>query len=166
MNRLYLANCTRANHVLNIRVPEGKLIRLDIPSGQQRQFPVELTAAQKDVVLHQLHRIGAVPRSEVHGKLSNFTSGIVYSLDKPLNEEEIHHANEDNLDAAQDRSVIQAVRTAKSVDLGVRENNSPRGKRTAKSVGVEIAKKDDGRGQEVHLMGVEIVEGGADRVPA
>ncbi len=166
MSKLIIANTTRQNHVYNIRVPEHKLLRLDVPSGQQRTFPLSLNADQQDFVLRQLERFGAVPRSKVHGKVENFISGCVFSLDKPLTEEEFKMANEDQLDAAQDRSVKQAVRLVKAADLAHRENNQVRGKRALKSLEVSVSAKTDKRGGEIPMMDVEIVEGGQDRVPA
>ena len=166
MSKLIIANATRQNHVYNIRVPEHKLLRLDVPSGQQRTFPLSLNADQQDFVLRQLERFGAVPRSKVHGKVENFISGCVFSLDKPLTEDEFKMANEDQLDAAQDRSVKQAVRLVKAADLSHREDNSVRGKRALKSLEVSVSAKTDKRGGEVPMMGVEIIEGGQDRLPA
>ena len=110
MSKLFITNATRQNHVYNIRVPEHKMLRLDVPSGQQRTFPVQLTSAQEEAVIRQLERYGAVPRAKVHGKLEDFVSGCVFSMDRPLNEDEIKMAHEDQLDAAQDRSVKQAIR--------------------------------------------------------
>lgn len=166
MSKLIIANTTRQNHVYNIRVPEHKMLRMDVPSGQQRTFPLSLNQEQREFVLKQLERYGAVPRDKVHGKLENFISGCVFSLDNPLTEEEFKMANEDQLDAAQDRSVKQAVRLVKAADLSHRENNQVRGKRALKSLEVSVSAKTDKRGGEVPLMGMEIVEGGQDRVPA
>lgn len=158
MEKLYIANCTRQNFILNVRVPEGKVMRIDIPSGHQVHFPTSLNPDAKEHVLHQLHRYGGRPRADVRGKLENFT-GIVYSLDKPISEDEIVGANEDQLDAAQTRSVEQATRSALASDLANRESQkgSGRRKRKAKSTGVSVVRKDSERHEEP-MMDIEITD--------
>lgn len=171
MPKLYIANCTRFEHVFNIRVPEvSKLLRIEISSGHQRTFPLDLNKEQTEYVVRQLERYGAKPRAEVHGKLNDFISGVVYSLDRPLNEDEIVAANEDQIDAAQNRSVRQAVRLAQVAELAVHEGedgkSKARGKRLAKSVEVEVLRKDSKNGQEEPMMGIEFTEQSNQRIRA
>ena len=159
--KLFVANSTRSTFIFNVRVPEiQKVIRLEIPSGQQRSFPLDMTDSQRDGVLSQLLRYGARERKDVHGKLVDFT-GLVYSLDKPISENEIRGAHEDQLDAAQERSVEQATRSALASDISHRDKSNPKGKRRPKSTSVEILKKDRDGGREEPMMNLEITEKGA-----
>jgi len=157
--KLYIANCTRGHWNLNINRPEGGVIRLEIPSGQQRQFPMDPNKEGLEIVVEQIRKFGGQPRSNARGKLNEFT-GIVYSTDKPLTEAEIVGANEDQLDHAQNRSVAQATRSAQAADLTVREGNNPKGKRRAKSTQISVSKKDGERGGEVPMMDIEFTESG------
>lgn len=156
---LYVANCTRSHWCLNINRPEGGVIRLEIPSGQQRKFPSDLNKEGQEIVIEQIRKFGGQPRAKIHGKLSEFT-GIVYATDKPLTEDEIVGANEDQLDHAQNRSVAQATRSAQAADLTVREGNNPKGKRKAKSTQISVSKKSDERGGEEPMMDIEFTESG------
>ena len=159
--KLFVANSTRSRFILNVRVPEiNQAIRLDIASGCQRSFPLDLSESQWKDVSEQLARFGARKRSDVHGKLDKFT-GLVYSLDKPISEDEIVAAFEDQIDSAQTRSVTQATRSALSADLAWRDKNNPKGKRKASSVKVEVLKKTDGRKRDEPLFDLEISEQGS-----
>jgi len=158
--KLFIANCTRSRFIFNVRVPESnKLMRLEIPSGQQRTFPMDLNPEQREGVLEQLHRYGARKRADVHGKLENFT-GLAYSLDKPLTTDEIVSANEDQLDSAQNRSVEQATRSALAADLNFRDKGS-KNKRTARKVEIEVLQKTDGRSDPTPMMDLSIDETGS-----
>jgi len=158
--KLFIANCTRSNFIFNGRVPESnKTIRLDLPSGTQRSFPIDLNQGQMDGIVEQLRRYGARKRSDVHGKLENFT-GLVYSLDKPLTKDEIVSAHEDQLDDAQNRSVSQATRSALASDLNFRDKGY-KGKRTAKAVTMAVLKKTDARTDPEPMMDLTIDESGS-----
>ncbi len=158
--KLFIANSTRSRFVLNVRVPEiQKIMRLEIPSGHQCSFPIDMNQGQLDDVLKQLERYGARKRESVHGKLQDFT-GLVYSLDKPISADEIKAGNEQQLDAAQDRSVKQATRSALAAELSFRDPKA-KSKRSAKSVGVEVLKKESARSDEVPMMSLEISENGS-----
>lgn len=160
--KLFISNCTRSHWALNLRFPEGKAIRIGIPSGHQRPFPVDLNQEQLENVIGQVEKLGGRPRVDTHGKLNKFT-GLIYSTDKPLNEKEIKGAHEDQIDHAQNRSVAQATRSALAADLNWTDEHKPRGKRRAKTVGVSVSKKDSERGTEVPMMDIEISESGSTR---
>lgn len=151
---LFIANATRANQVLILGVPGMRNIRMDITSGHQGKFPVDLTSDQRNSVMEQLHRYGAVERRNVHGQVREFT-GLVYSFDKPVSEDEIAAGNEEQLDHAQDRSVTQATRSALAADLAHRDqDNRRKGKRKSKKVSVEVLRHEDGI--DTPMMGVTI----------
>lgn len=157
---LIVANTTRSKYLLNVRVPEiHKVVRFEIPSGEQRRFPLEMTSSQRAGVVAQLERYGARTRASVHGKLSSFT-GLVYATDKPLTEDEIVSANKDQLDTAQERSVEQATRSGLAADQAWREGKNRRGRRLAKSTGVEVFKKESAGGKEEPMMSIEVSEQG------
>lgn len=156
---MYIANCTRHHFVFHVRVPERRdAFRIDIQSGHQKKFPADLNAAAKENVVKQLERFGAVPAHDINSTIKRF-GGIIYSLNKPITEEQIVYANENQLDSAQTRSVEQATRSALAAELANRDNTKGKQqKRIAKTIGIEVLKKDSERGQEEKMMDLEITE--------
>ncbi len=129
---LYIANATRQDVVFLLRLPEkAKLHRLTLSSGRQ---DVIKDMSQNDInsIITHLERYGAVKRSNVRGKLSNFV-GYVYSLDKPITEDEFHYGNEEVIDAAQNRSVVEATKAAMASEL-VSRNKVVKGQRAKRTV--------------------------------
>lgn len=158
--KLFIANCTRSRFIFHASIEKGsKARRLDIASGHQEIFPGDLNQEQLAYVVTQLERYGGRKRADIRGKLEKFT-GIAYSLDKPLSEDEIIAGNEAQLDAAQNRSVAQATNSALAAERAFRDPKTPK-KRSVKTVGVEVLKKTDARGDEVPMMNIEITENGS-----
>lgn len=156
---MYIANCTRSHFVFNVRVPERRdAFRIDIQSGHQKKFPIELNAAGKEMVIKQLERFGAVPAPDINSTVKRF-GGVIYSLTKPISEQQILYANENQLDSAQTRSVEQATRSALAAELANRDNvKGKQQKRIAKSIGIEVLKKEAERGKEERMMDLEITD--------
>lgn len=157
---LYIANSTRQNFRFHFRIPENnKAMTLEIPSGQQREVGKDWNEAQYEACISQLERYGARKAEEAHGALRNFNSGILYSH-KIIKSDEIVYGNEQHLDAAQDRSVTQATRTALAADQNHRDKRTK--KRKAKSVTTEVLKHGDPRkGEDEGLMSVTVSDDGA-----
>ena len=159
---LYVANATRQNFRFCYRLPEAqKSMVAEIPSGRQVDLDSQkkLTTENVDYLVKQLERYGARPAKEARGSLRDFNGGILYSTSAPVKSGEIEYGNEQHLDAAQDRSVIQATRSAVAADHAHRDKRT--GKRKAKSVTTEVMKHGDPRkGEDEPLMSVTVAEDG------
>lgn len=136
MSKLFIANSTRQEIEINVRIPEtSKIFTRKISSGRQAEVE-DLSAAQLEAVVRHLTKYGAVLRSNVRGKVKDF-DGIIYSLDKPINENEYHYGNEEVADKAQSRSVTEAFNSA----LAAERANRKGGKRIGKKVEVEFVEE-------------------------
>lgn len=117
--KLYVANTTRQEFILAMRLPNLGEIHPHISSGKQVELK-DLVEAQVEAVIKHLERFGARKREELRGKVRDF-DGLVYS-DKPITESEYHAGNEAVLDKAQDRSVTEATKAAMGADMIMRNN--------------------------------------------
>jgi DNA-binding PadR family transcriptional regulator len=159
MATIYIANCSRQELDMPISIPEySKLYYVRISSGRETEIK-NLNPIQVEYVVAHLERFGARKRSEVRGKLDKFNSGTIYSLDKPINEDEIVAANEEHLDNAQERSVYQITRSALAADQAMRDKNDKR-KRLAREVSVEIEEEHPVKGRKPIKMGLTVSANG------
>ena len=158
--KVFIASCTRGTFIFNAKLPENpKIIRVEIPSGHQVVFPIDMNEPQRAELIQQLERYGARERKGSHGKLEKF-HGLVYSDEKPMKSDEIIAANVDQLDSAQNRSVEQATRSALAAELPFRDPKDRR-KRTVKTVGIEVLEKTEAGVKERPMMNVQIDETGS-----
>ncbi len=133
---MYIANTSRRHwEVRHYIRATGRNIFVVIPMGHQEEVKGLTPAEQEELIAH-LRRFGAIERPDVHRKQQNF-EGLVYSMDRPLREEEYRAGLEEVLDEAQSRSVVEATRSAVAGDEAVKKNT--KGKRMIgdTSVGME-----------------------------
>jgi hypothetical protein len=129
---LYVANSTRQDVVFHFRLPEkAKMYRLTLSSGRQDMIK-DMSQNDVEAIVKHLERYGAVKRSGVRGKLKEFV-GYIYSLDKPINEDEFHYGSEEVIDAAQNRSVVEATKAAMASEL-VSRNKVVKGQKAKRTV--------------------------------
>ena len=110
-----------------------------IQSGHQEEVK-GLTVPERDELIAHLRRFGAVERKEIHQKQHQNFEGLVYSMDRTLNEEEYRAGNEEVLDLAQSRSVVEATRSAVAGDEAVKKNT--RGKRMVGDTAVSMEQQE------------------------
>lgn len=164
MSKIYIANTTRQHLRLPIRINEpekgSKVIRFEIPSGQQLMIGSGFSEDQVADVISHLERFGG--KKSVSQKLNGFM-GILYSVDKPISEDNIRTGHEAVIDASQKRSATESIRAAESFDTSTREN-SGRGKRLARETQVVIERetpKKTGTGiDKEELMNLSVSEHG------
>ena len=86
--RMYIANCTKQNHVFTYRVPDSEetLSRpraLEIKAGSQIRLPDDLNQSQIDAIVEQYARYGMVELKEIDRK-KDF-AGLCYNIDCSVN---------------------------------------------------------------------------------
>lgn len=141
---MFIANASRQDFRFQFRVPEHpKIMFEDIPSGGQIELGKDWGNEVIQSIVEQLQRFGAREAKDARGALRRFDSGLIYSVNKPVSQNEIFYAWEEKLDNAQDRSVYQASRASAAADLFHRENGNPHGKRLAREVGMEVERAGD-----------------------
>lgn len=78
-------------------------------------------------LVEQLERFGGREATETHGQMTKFT-GLIYSINRVVTENEIAYGHEAVLETAHDRSVATATRAALAVDRTLRhptDRNQP-----------------------------------------
>ena len=134
---LYIANTTKQNLRHFYRVFEHAQSRfVDIPSGTQVPLGANWTKEQTDAVIQNLERYGARRASEAGRKMEKF-HGILYSVDKPVNESQIILGHENVVEMQKRRSADEAIKGAKAMDIAARPRGN-RKERLAKVTGVEV----------------------------
>ena len=159
---MYIANSSRQDFRFHFRLPESNsTIVEDIPSGQQVEIGKGWSDGALQAMMQQLERYGAREAKEARRGLREFDSGLIYSLDKPVSENEIYYAWEQKLDYNKERAVNQATRSALSADVPHRD----KGKRQAKEVGIEVEAEGDPKTEgRKGLMDVTVTPDGATNV--
>ena len=117
--KLYVANSTRQDMYLHMRLPQLGEIQPRISSGRQIELK-DLTEEQMRAAIAHITRYGARSRDNLRGKIRDF-DGIIYS-DKPITEDEYLMGNEAVLEKAQDRSITEATKAAMGADMIMRNN--------------------------------------------
>lgn len=133
---LYVANCTKQNFQLNVRIPEaGKVLVMEIPSGQQRNVGEGMSPASIRHVIAHLERFGA--RNNSDGKLNmDEFDGYLFSLEKPVKADKISDAHDVLVNKQEKRSATEATRNALAFDRTTRDKKT--GKRLASLSEVEV----------------------------
>jgi hypothetical protein len=133
-----ISNCSPIFHRFFYREPERRQrLHVEIPSGRQTQIGKRWGKAETDYVIEQLETFGAKKRTDAMEDI-NFR-GLVYSVDRPLKEEEILEAASHDMQARETISAQEAVKAGVMHDATV----NPRGEgRNAKETGVEILELD------------------------
>lgn len=133
---MYVANATKQNLRLNLRVPESrKAIVYDIPSGTQIAIGCDWTQAQRDVVVDYLVNFGARSAPELSGHMDKF-NGIVYSFDRPIPVDGIEVAHGAVVDHQTQVASDEITKAALGVDRAARDPKTRR--RTFKRTTMEV----------------------------
>lgn len=149
---IWIANTTRQNMQLNVRLPEmGRVYIRNISSGKQDAI-TDLSPSQEDQFIRHLMIYGGMTRKDLHGKSKGF-SGIAYATDKPFNMDEFHYGFEEVLDAAEDRAVTEAVKSALAADMAMRD---PDGERISQSTEIEMTEEHPGKGKKGKAMRITV----------
>lgn len=140
-----------------------------IPSGGQVEIGHGWTKHQIAYVIEQIERAGGGNAALAHGRMGRFT-GLLYRESNPVDEDEIVTANKAVEEAAQQRSVEQATRSAVAFDRVANKNQGRQKGRLAKSTTVEIVQELEPHahrtGDEVEFSLTVDPEGRSDvRVP-
>ena len=161
---MIVANTSRRNWEVRHYIREtGKNILMVIPMGHQEEIK-HLTPKEQEAFIAHLRRFGALERTEVHQKHQGF-EGLVYSMDRPLREEEFRAGNEEVLDEAQSRAVVEATRSAVAGDVAVAKQT--RGKRMVGDTEVAMEQEERGKNGRREQMRVTVTPTVAqsDRIP-
>ncbi|MGC9271247.1 hypothetical protein [Acidiphilium sp.] len=159
---LYVRNTTRQAFEFNVRLPEMKRVfTLKLHPKKTREidnFSPEQTAAMiEHMVAH-----GAVDRKKISVSLADY-SGVIYSTDRGIKDDDVLAGYEATLDNAQDRSVKEATRAAISAGATQIENTN------AKEAEIEMAQEHDmGRlGKKAMRISVDagMARNASDRLP-
>lgn len=149
---IWVANTTRQELELHVRLPElASPYVYRISSGRQGEIK-DLSPAQEEAFIAHLLRYGGVKRSDLHGKIRGF-QGISYAMDKAFKMDEFHYGHEEVLDAAQSRSVEEAVNSALAADMQMRDSD---GNRLSLSTEVEMVQEKPEKGQKPKRMKVTV----------
>ena len=145
---IIISNTTRQKHRFNFRLPgKSQYTYIDIPSGQQKEFGKGFGAGELESLIEQLDSAGARPKEEIHKKADLRFSGLVYSLAKPLKEEEIQSSAEKVIEAKEIISAQESIKSAIGSDAAINEISSG-GRRKSRTTGVEVIATDE-NGREI-----------------
>lgn len=132
---LYIRNTSAQPFIVNCRIPEMNKVYILELHPRRTETVRHLNSGQLEALIDHLSRFGGVDRKTLHGRIDDF-QGLVYSLDKPISEEEVLAGYEAVADHQQDRAVRQATRAA--VAAGTRQTTEHR----AKSSEVELEQEN------------------------
>lgn len=133
---MFIANTSRRNWEVRHYIRDtNRNIFVPISMGHQEEIKGLSPKEQESLIAH-LRLFGAIERAEVHRKQQNF-EGLVYSMDRPLKEEEYRAGLEEVLDEAQSRSVVEATRSAVAGDAAVTKTTGGKRMIGDTSVGME-----------------------------
>lgn len=121
--KIYIANTSRQHWMFNFSHPNMRPINAHITSGHQSEVTTIDNQAHMDKVIETLRRFGAISRDELSLRPGKF-EGLVFSLDKPMQENHFQYGNEVVLDQAESRAVVEATKAALASDVIV----NPRGR--------------------------------------
>lgn len=148
--KIYIRNTTRQAYEINVRLPEmGRVYMLALHPATTKEIS-DLNGEQLERLITHLNFYGFRNRKDVHGKVDDY-HGVLYSLDKPITDDEVLAGYEIVMDKAQDRSVKEATRAALSASTKqvndtrakeaeiemVQENDIPRKEKLRMKVGVD-----------------------------
>ena len=149
---IWVANTTRQEQEIHVQLPEMRQASIyRISSGRQGEIK-GLSPQQEEAFVAHLLRFGGVKRADLHGKIKGFR-GLAYALDKAFKMDEFHYGHEEVLDAAQSRSVEEAVNSALAADMQMRDSD---GNRLSLSTEVEMVQEKPEKGQKPKRMKVTV----------
>lgn len=95
MSKLYVYNCSQQIQEVHYTLPEVRGYRkYTIEMGRQTALNGELHGPELDVVIQQLERYGATEAGKIRDV--KHYSGLIYSVDKPVNIDQIKHGTAHN----------------------------------------------------------------------
>jgi Arc/MetJ-type ribon-helix-helix transcriptional regulator len=165
MAKIYLANCTlqHLKHCYRLR-ESGKLSMVEIDSGRQAVLGENWNDSQVEGFIQHLESCGFRRSNETSRKLPEF-GGLLYSVGKPIAEEQIHHGNEALVEHQEYRSASEATKSALAFDTANRMPKDKR-KRLAKiteiTVEQDIPPRQKATGNEVKMHLTIAEDGHAD----
>ncbi len=134
MANIWIANTSRKDWVINVRVPEAnQLFIRTISSGRQEEIK-GVSPETVEAIISHLRIYGAQTRAELNKHGKNY-EGLAYATDKSFPETIFHYGLEEHLDQAQSRSVVEANRAALAADVAI---NNPKRERMTGSTEVEM----------------------------
>lgn len=153
MARLYVANLGRQAHEFHYRVPaeigfsrQTQIRRIE--PGTQQQIHGEAPMAVLEAIIEQHRLYGLIEAAEVT-KTPGFV-GLCFSIDSPVNLDQMHYAMDHNQGVLFDRGVQTLKETAVAVDRAFENNlieaqhrGEIRGSTTVKAVHVESLEDSD-----------------------
>ena len=150
---IYIANCTKQNLRHCFRLPEtGRNQMVSIPSGQQVKLGDGWTQSQINHIVKHMESFGFRNAKDVNGKIKNF-DGVLYSIDKPVREEQIVDGHDQLVEHQEMRSAQEATRSALAFDAATTDKRSRRrlAKVTEVSVTQDVPPNAKPTGNEVNF---------------
>lgn len=84
MSKLFVANPTRQNHLISLRLPErAGIVQQNVAPGRQIQFFGELSTPELEAILKHGATYGWVSVTDLSKRGTPFAS-LVYSIDRPV----------------------------------------------------------------------------------
>jgi len=133
---LYVRNTTRQSFEVNERLPEmGRVYTLALHPKRTVEIK-NLNSEQLDRLIAHFDANGFMNRKNMHGRIEDY-SGVIYSLDRPINDDEVVSGYNAVTDRAQDRAVKEATRAA--ISGGATQVNV----HGARNAEIEVAQEHD-----------------------
>lgn len=133
---LYVRNTTRQSFEVNERLPEMGCV-YSLALHPKRTIEIKnLNSDQIDRLIAHFDANGFMDRKNMHGRIEDY-SGVIYSLDRPINDDEVVSGYNAVIDSAQDRSVKEATRAAISAGATQISVNG------ARNAEIEVAQEHD-----------------------
>jgi len=154
--KLYIANCTTQNHDFIYNAPEVKGSRKQmIPAGGQMQIHDNMNLQAIDYIVKQHEKYGLVPADKIPREKAFI--GLCYSVDKPVNMDQIMTASSQNENVLKEQAVETRKQTAAAIRSQIEDQEVG-----VSSVSVEII-QDEKSGMatgERLAQGIEVIETG------
>ena len=137
-----IANTSRQHHSFYFRTPGNMQTTLvKIPSGAQVQIGRDFGVNEKESIVSQLRTIGARARSEMLEKPDPRFRGLVFSMDKPLKEDDLLQTSDKVIEGAEITSAQEMMQSVLGADRALESVNG--GARRGKSSGLKIDAVDN-----------------------
>lgn len=165
MPKIYLANATRQHlkHCYRLR-ESSKLSMAEIDSGRQVLVGENWSDSQVEGFIEHLERCGFRRAAETSRKMPEF-AGYLYSIGKPVAEDQIHYGNDALIEHQEYRSASEATKSALAFDSA---NRAPKDKRkrlakiTELTIEQDIPPRQKATGNEVKMQLTVAEDGHAD----
>lgn len=120
MSKLYIANTTMQNHTFLYRIPGDNAPKtLEIPVGQQKMIPKDLSFNEVSAIVAQHSRYGLVAADEIDR--SRDFIGHCYSVDKAVDINKIRRAIDHNREVLEERGKVLRQEAALAVNMNIEE---------------------------------------------